>query len=330
MTAPARRALVCLFAASGGLVAFPRPEDDASVEPLRYDQVQFKAAHNSIDREESLAAQLDGSPESPSAGNCRGLELDLVLDPARVDAAGGWVFGVQHGGAFRPDTPRLARCLAEIRAWADSHPGHDPVTIHLDLKREATAGDDGVFAREIDAALAKGLGKDHIFTPALLQRGAPTLLEGARKHGWPALRDLRGKFVLVFSGEDNDEAVARRRRAYVRSEPAERLAFVDLDQRAAGSAGADECDIESPYYSEGSRVFVNIQLGRKDWERLARGARARGFVTREWKANDEEAWRKALEAGVNILSTDRIRGSAWAMVGRGPFRNVMGPTPRRD
>jgi hypothetical protein len=317
-----RQAISCILAAAASMaLAASGAQDRKPTGSLRYDEVQFKAAHNSIDREESLAEQLEAG--------CRGLELDLVQDPARAGAGGGWVFGVQHGGAFRPETPRLERCLAEIRAWAGAHAGHDVVTVHLDLKREATLGDDAIFAKEIDAALAKGLGKDNIFTPALLRRDAATLLEGARKHGWPALRDLRGKFILVFSGGDGEEPVARRRRAYLAA-PGERLAFVDLDQRAAGQAGADECDIEGPYYAEGSRVFINIQLGRRDWERLARGARGRGFVTREWKANDEDAWRRAIEAGVNVLSTDRIRGHAWASVGPEPFRPAPAPAARRD
>jgi hypothetical protein len=317
-----RRIAACfLFAGLGTLATTAAAEAPRPAGKLRYDQVQFKAAHNSIDREESLSAQL--------GEGCRGLELDLVQDPGRAGAAGGWVFGVQHGGAFRPETPRLDRCLAEIKAWADAHPRHDVITIHLDLKREATLGDDAVFAPEIDRVIAEGLGKDRIFAPALLQRDAPTLLDGARKRGWPLLDELRGKFILVFSGEDGDEAVARRRRAYAAAAPRERLAFVDIDQRAAGKGGADECDIENPHYAEGSRVFVNIQLGRKDWERLARGARGRGFVTREWKANDEEAWRRALEAGVNILSTDRIRGHAWSTVGPEPFLpNTPSPLPR--
>lgn len=281
----------------------------------RYNEVQFKAAHNSIDREESLTAQLDWDPKEPANGGCRGLELDIVQDPKLAGPGDTWVFGVQHGGPYTPQTPGLARCLREVRQWADAHPGHDVITIHIDLKEEATLGDDKVFAAQIDRVFAGELGKERILAPFQLERDAPTLLEGIKRHGWPSLKDLRGKFIIIFSGGDGDEPVARRRRAYFTTSRRDRLAFVDLDQRAAGAKGGDECDIKSSYYQEGWRVFVNIELGRKDWARLGREARRQGFVTREWKANDEASWRAAREAGINILSTDRIRNHLWATVG---------------
>ncbi|MBI4606055.1 MAG: hypothetical protein HY721_29160 [Planctomycetes bacterium] len=315
---------VVAWALATGTGPGARAQDARTTDSLRYDEVQLKAAHNSIDRKESLAAQLDWDPKAPHQGGCRGLELDLVQDPSRTGPGDEWVFGVQHGGALRPETPRLEKCLREIRAWADAHPRHDAITVHLDLKPEATLGDDADFVRKIDEILARELGKGSIFRPADLQRDAPTLLEGARRHGWPALRELRGRFILVFSGGDGDGPVARRRKAYLTSEPKERLAFVDLDQRAAGAGGADECDAMNPYYQEGSRVFINIQLGRKEWQRLARGARGKGFVTREWKANDAASWLEARDAGVNILSTDHVRDASWASVGREPFARIAG------
>lgn len=301
----------------GTIAAFQLPltrfGDD--LDTRRYDEVQFKAAHNSIDREETLSQQLDSDPEAPHQGGCRGLELDIVMDPSRAGPKEEWRFGVQHGGAFKENGPKLDQCLREIRDWSKVHPGHHAITIHIDIKEEATLGDDAVFIDQIDALFARELDRDQIYRPAHLQRDAPTLLAGAQKYGWPALGELRGKFILVFSGGDSEGPVRRRRAAYARTRPRDRLAFVDLDQRAAGEGGADECDIQSPYYQEGSRAFVNLQLGRKDWQRLARGAHGRGFVVREWKANDEKSWSEAAAAGVNILSTDRVRGHPWATVG---------------
>ena len=302
------------------LAAEPAAEAEG-LDALSYNQAQWKAAHNSIDRKETLAEQLEWNAAEPARGGCRGIELDLVLDPDSVKPGGGWVFGVQHGGAFRPDTPRLADCLRQVRSWIGAHPRHGVITLHLDLKREATQGEDGVFVKEIDGLLAKELGRERIFTPAGLKRGEATLLAGARK-GWPTLAELRGKLILVFSGEDLDEPVARRRRAYAATAPGERLCFVDLDQRAGAVGGFDECDIKSPYFQEGSRVFLNLQLGRKDWTGLARAAHAQGFVTREWRANTEDSWRESRAAAINVLSTDRIQGEAWATVGPAPFARL--------
>jgi hypothetical protein len=300
------------------------PAESAELDALPYNEAQFKAAHNSIDQKESLAEQLEWKEAEPARGGCRGIELDLVLDPDSLKPGQSWVFGVQHGGAFRLDTPRLLDCLRQVRSWIEAHPRHSVITVHLDLKREATLGEDGAFVKEIDGLLARELGKERIFTPGALQRGEATLLAGARKRGWPRLGELRGKLILVFSGEDRDEPVARRRRAYASAAPGERLCFVDLDQRAGGVEGFDECDLQSPYYQGGSRVFLNLQLGRKDWTGLARRAHAQGFVTREWRANTEESWRTSRDAGINVLSTDRIQGEAWASVGPSTFARIGG------
>ena len=312
-----RAFILCLLKASSA-------EDPLSdLDSLRYNEVQFKGAHNSIDRDESISAQLDWDSKEPHQGGCRGIELDIVQDPKYTGRDETWVFGVQHGGPYTPATPGLVKCLREVRSWSESHPRHHVVTIHIDLKEEATLGEDKIFVQQIDEIFAGSLGKDRIFRPSELKRDAPSLLAGVEKYGWPELKELRGRCILVFSGSDGEEAVQRRRRAYYTTDPRERFAFVDLDQRAAGAHGADECDIKAPYYNEGSRVFVNIELGRKDWTRLGREAHQRGFVTREWKANDEASWRAAREAGINILTTDRIRNYPWASVGARPFAPLV-------
>ena len=78
------------------LLAVTLGQADASV---RYNEAQFKAAHNSVDRAESVTQQLDTDPDKPHQGGCRGVEFDVVLDPASIKTDT-WRFGVQHGGEF--------------------------------------------------------------------------------------------------------------------------------------------------------------------------------------------------------------------------------------
>ena len=66
-----------------------------------------------------------------------------------------------------------------------------------------------------------------------MQCNQPTLRAGLRKHGWPTLEDLCGKFIVVFSGDDRDADVFRRKLVYVTTEPTQRLAFADRDVRNA-------------------------------------------------------------------------------------------------
>jgi len=213
---------------------------------LRWNEVQFKAAHNSVDLAEPIPRQLDWDPAVPHDGGCRGVELDIVMDPSRTATGDDWVFGVQHGGAFKPSSPRLDECLRLVRGWSTAHPGHDPIAVHIDIKPEATLGDDAAFIEKIDALLDRELGADRLFSPRDLRGKHGSLLAAVEAQGWPEVESLREKFIVVFSGGDLDGPVGRRRRAYLEKGG---IAFVDLDQRAAGASGRDECDIRNPYYN---------------------------------------------------------------------------------
>ncbi len=64
--------------------------------------------------------------------------------------------------------------------------------------------------------LSRELGRVRIFTPAMLQRDAPTVLEGVRRHGWPTLGELRGKFIVIFSGKDISSSYVERQYLTIR------------------------------------------------------------------------------------------------------------------
>jgi hypothetical protein len=297
----------------------------AGVDDLPYNRVQFKAAHNSIDRDETLYQQLEWDEGKTFQAGCRGVELDIVADPERLRAEDAWRFAVQHGGDYDPNNPTLRECLAEIKKWSTDHPGHGVITIHVDLKDGACQGVAKVFADKIDEIFGSQLGADSIFKPSQLQRDAANLLEGARKYGWPKLKDLMGRFILCFSGEDSSEIVLDHKKTYATTDAHKRLAFVDADMRHAYITGTDAGYIENEYYQEGWRVFINLQRGRPGW--LLLGKRAQevgGFVTRVWKCNTEESWEDAVSAGINVISTDRLRDHPWARVGKEPYRAVRG------
>ena len=295
----------------------------ASVEDLPYNRVQFKAAHNSIDRGISLSEQLDFDAKAPHQAGCRGIELDIVADPASVGSGKSLRFGVQHGGAYNPDTPGLRDCLREVKQWSAAHPEHGVVTIHIDLKSGACIGQPEVFADQVDRIFETTLGADSIFRPAELQRDAENLLAGARRYGWPKLRDLHNKFIICFSGTDSESGVLPHKRTYATTNAKKRYAFVDVDMRNAYSTGADAGYIENAYYNEGWRVFVNLQRGRPGWLLLGKRAYEEGgFVTRIWKLNTKEAWDDGLSAQINVLSTDRLLGQEWANVGSEPYREI--------
>ncbi len=143
--------------------------DDAASVPLRLDQVQVLASHNSY--------HLEGAPELLDAvrafapdlvqtleyshptltdqldAGLRGLELDVFADaeggryahPKAVDRFGldpvdpsmedpGFkVFHMQEVD-YRSSCPTLTVCLTEVRDWSDDHPDHLPIVIQLEAK----------------------------------------------------------------------------------------------------------------------------------------------------------------------------------------------------
>lgn len=280
------------------------------------DRVQFKAAHNSIDRRESLIQQLEWDPREPFQSGCRGLELDLVQTRLPNDPEAEWKFIVRHG-FFGGTSLAFEQCLLDLRRWSGKHENHDPIVVHLDIKSYMVLGDDALFPQKLDDILERCIGRDRVYAPGdLMSRGdagpVMNLLAGARR-GWPTLKALCGRFLFVISGDETNERVHRRKREYAGKEPPRRLAFVDIDQRLSGRRLGGEL-------TRGDRVVVNLHFGCEGWRDLAVRAHRDCMLTRIWVANSRDAFHGALAAGVNVVSTDKVREHSWAAVGPVPYR----------
>jgi hypothetical protein len=303
--------IAVLLLVSTGALAPPTPA--ATIDDLPFDQARLKGSHNTVDRSETIPEALLFNPAAPYQAGVRNVEFDLVLAAEYVGDGDNWASAVQHGGNYDWRNTTLYDDLMILHNWHLANPGHDVITVYMDLKN--APGNDATYTRKVEELFRQTLG-DTIYTPGMLQGSAPTLLAGAQK-GWPKLGALKDKFILVFSGDDGNPDVARRRESLAQ-DTRQRLAFVDIDQRAAGN------DPTRPPYTDGNRVFINIQYGASGWCNLAVAAQqATGFVRRIWVLNDQLAWTAATNAAVDILSTDKVRNYTWAMVGPQPF----GPVP---
>lgn len=99
----------------------------------------------------------------------------------------------------RPRNQDLGRCLDNIRAWHDAHPGHRPIIFKLEMK-DGFEGNHGLGPEVFDRLVTDRLG-DALYRPAdLLARpggGAyGTLDEAARTGDWAARDALAGKVLL--------------------------------------------------------------------------------------------------------------------------------------
>ncbi|EME43449.1 hypothetical protein DOTSEDRAFT_153977 [Dothistroma septosporum NZE10] len=104
-------------------------------------------------------------------------------------------------------------CLQQLKAWSDAHPNHLPLTFDLELKDDALAcGLGGVCAEEaknwtlaqilnVDKEIHQVLPRNKLILPDDIRKPGLTLEQSVLQHGWPKLKDARGKFMFYF---DND------------------------------------------------------------------------------------------------------------------------------
>lgn len=255
---------------------------------LPYNQVSFKASHNSYDRNESLVQQLQWNPSQPWQCGCRGLELDIS------QSSSGNQWSVSHNPGYSSRDPQLSEYLQQLQEWARSDQYHDVVTLYLDLK-EVQPG----FADGLDQYVSQYLASP-VYRPADLMGSQPTVPDGARANGWPTLSALGGKFIIVLSG------LADAKASYAKDNPSQRLCFADK------SCGPSEVPQSS------DRVFFNYHLYTADtskWSAVFRGQASNpASICRGWVLNGGDLWNSALSAGCNILATDKVSNYQWAMV----------------
>ncbi|MGD9705175.1 MAG: Ca2+-dependent phosphoinositide-specific phospholipase C [Acidimicrobiia bacterium] len=268
------------------------------MDPRPFHLVKFKASHNSFERDERpVTEQLVWSDRQPHQAGCRGLELDLRESPNL------WSWSVHHDEYQGRVDAQLVEYLRHLRTWSLFEPRHDVITITLDVK--AQARNRRQFPRYLDATIEEFLGRDRLFSPAALMGSADSLVAGAMASGWPALDELRDRFILVLSGDEPTKA------SYA-SSSRDRLCFADQRLRDGDPL---------PSLTEGDRVFFNLNA-TEDWawsDPLHWFAGQQGFITRAYVANSADLWDRLLAADVNILSTDKVRNHPWARVGDQPF-----------
>jgi Phosphoinositide phospholipase C, Ca2+-dependent len=275
-----------------GEVSFP------ATHPASYHEVAFKASHNSYARKEQpITEQIPFDRAEPEQAGCRGLELDI----APSETVRRW--SVAHSSKYKPEAPQLRRCLRHLSQWSDNNPGHDVITLTLDIKR--VPAELGRFPRLLDDYIARDLDPAMLFSPSELLGDHDTLLE-AIPGSWPTLGDLTGRFVICLSGAET----AKKR--YAESSP-DRLCFAD--RKISPNRELPMRDLEW-------RVFLNIDMGA--WlprlDKLRDIATQYPFVKRAYFVNEEPRWNAARSARLNIIATDKIRQFEWAKISDGlPF-----------
>jgi hypothetical protein len=122
---------------------------------------------------------------------------------------------VFHVTDFDPNSAchTFVDCLTELKQWSDKNRNHVPILIDLELKTDAPACEaGGVCPGEatnwtlprllnVDKEIRSVFGDDQLIVPDDVRQGNLTLEESVLEVGWPALDDVRGRFMFFF---DND------------------------------------------------------------------------------------------------------------------------------
>jgi hypothetical protein len=267
---------------------------------LRLNEVQVLASHNSYHIEPSFplpeelqdSLQYSHAPldEQLESQGVRGFELDVVNGP------GDGEFQVTHTPVVDANTncTPLSACLAVVKKWSAAHPGHVPISILIEPKdgllergldpRLGTFDQDGI--DRLDAQVRESLGKQ-LIPPDQVRGKSTTLRAAVTERGWPSLRQMRGKVMVILNNGSGP------REHLLRGHPSleGRAMFVTADEKAPSAA------------------VIKVDL--PDVKRIRRLVDA-GFIVRtrsdadlvEARAHDTTRRDAALRSGAQIISTD--------------------------
>ena len=252
-------------------------------QALRYNQVQWKASHNSYAQPTDILSQLRDY-------RIRSIEFDLHVSQGKLiekEPAPAGDFLVFHTANNAHSNCRiLSQCFDQVAAFHQGQPDHEVITIFFDM---AGVGEAGHTKADLYKVFQTKLTPASIFTPGDLLRacpGAQSLQESVTRPGcgWPLLSDLQGKVILVVSDGRDDIIKA----GY---DLRQDLLFLVSKNTDPGRMREDP-----------NLVFFNL-AGPRNSISVFKDA---GFVTRSYWLNTEKAFLQAKRLGANHLATDRI------------------------
>jgi hypothetical protein len=271
---------------------------------MKYNQVSYKQSHNSENRNEDVDESLAWHANDPGRGGCRGLEYDFWRHSDGTMGRSREYFTVSHLSNAK-SAPPLANYLESLLSWNKKFENHDVIFVTLDIKSSGGARDP--FPEEIDNYLTQWFERGLIFRPADLSPRSDDFVAYVKVNGWPAVTDMRNKFLFCLSGNKEWKSY------YAAKDPRSRLCFSDIDFD-------DGKSVTVPL--SGQRVIYSSNLHSSKFERWKASIaalRSANLMARGYVLNSEAIWNKARQAKLNIFSTDKITGHAWAHVGDAPF-----------
>lgn len=281
-----------------------------AAEPLRMNQIQVIATHNSyhLRPEEPRWSRLKALSPDAREWDYSHADLDVQLERGvrsfEIDL---WItsdgFDVLHVPVldFGTSCADLALCLGRIKRWSDSNPGHIPVVTIFEIKSESAAApgsdryvalDAAVLAR-LDERIVEVFGRASILTPDEVRGDHPTLNEAVTRSGWPPLDQVRGRHMFVMMNGGAPRGI------YTDGRPSLEGRIMFTRSEAGDADGAfilhNDPDIESirKLVNEGYMVRTRADSG-----------------LRQGRSGDTRRRDSAMASGAQIITTDFPPGEA--------------------
>lgn len=241
-------------------------------------------------------------PEGGHLGHPKGLDIvrQMGKEPlpydieGKLDEPGFKLFHIQDID-FRSFHLLFKDCLNELKNWSDANPDHSPVFILMNAKDQKVPQTidplpfSSLAFKQLDEEILSSLGSEKLITPDWVRGGFKTLEEAILKRAWPSLENSKGRFLFIL-----DEG-KRKTDIYLKGNPSleERVFFVNVPE---GNPASAIHVVNDPIQS-----FDHIKklVGKGYIVRTRADA-----GTREARTNDYSRFKKAIESGAQIISTD--------------------------
>ncbi|CAI9632921.1 unnamed protein product [Alternaria burnsii] len=226
---------------------------------------------------------------------------------------------VFHVTDFDPDSVchTFIDCLKQLKSWSDANPRHVPITIDLELKTDAPACQlGGVCPGEatnwtlprllnVDAEILSVFPKEQLIRPDDVRKNGLTLEQSVLQHGWPKLKDVRGRLMFFFDNDPKPTDPNSPRELYLAGAPSlqNRTVFTNALE---GSPDAAFIKHNEPRGNDTAEIQRLVKKGYL--------IRTRADVPLDTILNRTTEMREsAFESGAQIVSTDF---PAWGMSSR--------------
>ncbi len=256
-------------------------------------------------------------PDQLQHQRVRQLELDVWLDSKGGRYATPLLRSATNGGPTDPVMRRpgikvfhvqdtdyhsscltLQICLRQIKGWSDAHPSHVPIAILVELKDSPEIFGKIKFATPepwtapamatLDAEIRAVFSPKELITPDDVRGSRSSLVDAVLHHGWPTLRQSRGRVLFLMDNAD-------KRLAYLQGHPslAGRVLFTSS---VPGQPDAAFIERNDPKRSQAD-IRSLVRLGY-----MVRSMA--DHETREAHADDVSSRDAALASGAQWVSTD--------------------------